>query len=201
MIEHENGNFSCLAKQRQLVLVYFSICCISVCFQVCIETYISSYHQRSINTAVRATLSQILGDLTLQLRHRQENTVSHVSWRSFIKHKHMSIISYYAALWNMLMWLVKGGIFSARVVLIWDFSYVSRMVWMNWCYKSVWLCFYRVLMERNVAYLSSSAKVRESISRENMFTVTRQRQRFQHDSSLKLWCIIFHNHFHSSTSI
>ncbi|XP_073690369.1 brefeldin A-inhibited guanine nucleotide-exchange protein 3 [Garra rufa] len=42
--------------------------------EVCIETYISSCHQRSINTAVRATLSQILGDLTLQLRHRQENT-------------------------------------------------------------------------------------------------------------------------------
>uniref|UniRef100_A0A671KYV4 Brefeldin A-inhibited guanine nucleotide-exchange protein 3-like n=1 Tax=Sinocyclocheilus anshuiensis TaxID=1608454 RepID=A0A671KYV4_9TELE len=45
--------------------------------ELCIETYISSCHQRSINTAVRATLSQILGDLTLQLRHRQENTVSH----------------------------------------------------------------------------------------------------------------------------
>uniref|UniRef100_A0A672LYI6 ARFGEF family member 3 n=1 Tax=Sinocyclocheilus grahami TaxID=75366 RepID=A0A672LYI6_SINGR len=43
--------------------------------EVCIETYISSCHQRSINTAVRATLSQILGDLTLQLRHRQENKV------------------------------------------------------------------------------------------------------------------------------
>ncbi|XP_069394149.1 brefeldin A-inhibited guanine nucleotide-exchange protein 3 isoform X3 [Paralichthys olivaceus] len=40
--------------------------------EVCIETYLSSCHQRSINTAVRATLSQILGDLTLQLRHRQE---------------------------------------------------------------------------------------------------------------------------------
>ncbi|XP_013879705.1 brefeldin A-inhibited guanine nucleotide-exchange protein 3 isoform X3 [Austrofundulus limnaeus] len=40
--------------------------------QVCIETYVSSCHQRSINTAVRATLSQILGDLTLQLRQRQE---------------------------------------------------------------------------------------------------------------------------------
>lgn len=36
----------------------------------------SSCHQRSINTAVRATLSQILGDLTLQLRHRQEVTIS-----------------------------------------------------------------------------------------------------------------------------
>ncbi|XP_072246615.1 brefeldin A-inhibited guanine nucleotide-exchange protein 3 isoform X1 [Leuresthes tenuis] len=42
--------------------------------QVCIETYVSSCHHRSINTAVRATLSQILGDLTLQLRHRQEGT-------------------------------------------------------------------------------------------------------------------------------
>uniref|UniRef100_A0AAX7TGB7 SEC7 domain-containing protein n=1 Tax=Astatotilapia calliptera TaxID=8154 RepID=A0AAX7TGB7_ASTCA len=42
--------------------------------EVCIETYMSSCHQRSINTAVRATLSQILGDLTLQLRHRQEVT-------------------------------------------------------------------------------------------------------------------------------
>ncbi|XP_077080176.1 brefeldin A-inhibited guanine nucleotide-exchange protein 3 isoform X2 [Siphateles boraxobius] len=42
--------------------------------EVCVETYISSCHQRSINTAVRATLSQILGDLALQLRHRQENT-------------------------------------------------------------------------------------------------------------------------------
>ncbi|XP_056148057.1 brefeldin A-inhibited guanine nucleotide-exchange protein 3 [Lampris incognitus] len=40
--------------------------------EVCIETYVSSCHQRSINTAVRATLSQILGDLALQLRHRQE---------------------------------------------------------------------------------------------------------------------------------
>ncbi|AWP14612.1 putative brefeldin A-inhibited guanine nucleotide-exchange protein 3-like [Scophthalmus maximus] len=40
--------------------------------EVCIETYLSSCHQRSINTAVRATLSQILGDLALQLRHRQE---------------------------------------------------------------------------------------------------------------------------------
>ncbi|KAI4896327.1 hypothetical protein NFI96_001899 [Prochilodus magdalenae] len=39
--------------------------------EVCVETYISSCHQRSINTAVRATLSQILGDLTLQL-HKQE---------------------------------------------------------------------------------------------------------------------------------
>ncbi|CAB1313249.1 unnamed protein product [Coregonus sp. 'balchen'] len=39
--------------------------------QVCIETYKSSCHQRSINTAVRATLSQILGDLALQLGHRQ----------------------------------------------------------------------------------------------------------------------------------
>ncbi|XP_056902615.1 brefeldin A-inhibited guanine nucleotide-exchange protein 3 isoform X1 [Takifugu flavidus] len=40
--------------------------------EMCIETYVSSCHQRSINTAVRATLSQILGDLTLQLHHRQE---------------------------------------------------------------------------------------------------------------------------------
>ncbi|KAM8859046.1 brefeldin A-inhibited guanine nucleotide-exchange protein 3 isoform 1-T1 [Spinachia spinachia] len=40
--------------------------------EVCIKTYVASCHQRSINTAVRATLSQILGDLTLQLRHRQE---------------------------------------------------------------------------------------------------------------------------------
>ncbi|XP_072533637.1 brefeldin A-inhibited guanine nucleotide-exchange protein 3 isoform X3 [Salminus brasiliensis] len=40
--------------------------------ELCIETYISSCHQRSINTAVRATLSQILGDLPLQLHHRQE---------------------------------------------------------------------------------------------------------------------------------
>ncbi|KAJ8360252.1 hypothetical protein SKAU_G00167770 [Synaphobranchus kaupii] len=41
--------------------------------KLCIETYVSSCHQRSINTAVRATLSQMLGDLTLQLRNRQEN--------------------------------------------------------------------------------------------------------------------------------
>uniref|UniRef100_A0A3B3RAL1 ARFGEF family member 3 n=1 Tax=Paramormyrops kingsleyae TaxID=1676925 RepID=A0A3B3RAL1_9TELE len=47
--------------------------------EVCIETYMSSFHQRSINTAIRATLSQMLGDLTLQLRHRQENTVSDAS--------------------------------------------------------------------------------------------------------------------------
>ncbi|XP_053145131.1 brefeldin A-inhibited guanine nucleotide-exchange protein 3 isoform X2 [Hemicordylus capensis] len=43
--------------------------------EVCIETYLSSYHQRSINTAVRATLSQMLSDLTLQLRQKQENTI------------------------------------------------------------------------------------------------------------------------------
>ncbi|XP_069090434.1 brefeldin A-inhibited guanine nucleotide-exchange protein 3 isoform X2 [Pleurodeles waltl] len=42
--------------------------------EVCIETYVTSCHQRSINTAVRATLSQMLSDLTLQLRHKQENT-------------------------------------------------------------------------------------------------------------------------------
>ncbi|XP_019382574.1 PREDICTED: brefeldin A-inhibited guanine nucleotide-exchange protein 3 isoform X4 [Gavialis gangeticus] len=42
--------------------------------EVCIETYVSSCHQRSINTAVRATLSQMLSDLTLQLRQKQENT-------------------------------------------------------------------------------------------------------------------------------
>ncbi|KAK4824142.1 hypothetical protein QYF61_011220 [Mycteria americana] len=41
--------------------------------KVCIETYVSSCHQRSINTAVRATLSQMLSDLTLQLRQKQEN--------------------------------------------------------------------------------------------------------------------------------
>ncbi|NXG55863.1 BIG3 protein, partial [Hemiprocne comata] len=44
--------------------------------EVCIETYVSSCHQRSINTAVRATLSQMLSDLTLQLRQKQENMVS-----------------------------------------------------------------------------------------------------------------------------
>ncbi|XP_039178973.1 brefeldin A-inhibited guanine nucleotide-exchange protein 3 isoform X1 [Crotalus tigris] len=44
--------------------------------EVCIETYISSYHQRSINTAVRATLSQMLSDLILQLRQKQENTMT-----------------------------------------------------------------------------------------------------------------------------
>ncbi|KAM6461719.1 brefeldin A-inhibited guanine nucleotide-exchange protein 3 [Liasis olivaceus] len=44
--------------------------------EVCIETYISSYHQRSINTAVRATLSQMLSDLILQLRQKSENTMT-----------------------------------------------------------------------------------------------------------------------------
>ncbi|XP_044279702.1 brefeldin A-inhibited guanine nucleotide-exchange protein 3 [Varanus komodoensis] len=44
--------------------------------EVCIETYVSSYHQRSINTAVRATLSQMLSDLTLQLRQKQENAIT-----------------------------------------------------------------------------------------------------------------------------
>uniref|UniRef100_A0A3Q2I7E8 ARFGEF family member 3 n=1 Tax=Equus caballus TaxID=9796 RepID=A0A3Q2I7E8_HORSE len=43
--------------------------------EVCIETYVCSCHQRSINTAVRATLSQMLSDLTLQLRQRQESTI------------------------------------------------------------------------------------------------------------------------------
>ncbi|KAM8946900.1 brefeldin A-inhibited guanine nucleotide-exchange protein 3 isoform 6-T6 [Pelodytes ibericus] len=42
--------------------------------EICIETYVSSCHQRSINTAVRATLSQMLSDLTLQLRQKQETT-------------------------------------------------------------------------------------------------------------------------------
>ncbi|XP_053566602.1 brefeldin A-inhibited guanine nucleotide-exchange protein 3 [Bombina bombina] len=47
--------------------------------EICIETYVSSCHQRSINTAVRATLSQMLSDLTLQLRQKQEgpNTKAH----------------------------------------------------------------------------------------------------------------------------
>ncbi|XP_053316999.1 brefeldin A-inhibited guanine nucleotide-exchange protein 3 [Spea bombifrons] len=40
--------------------------------EICIETYVSSFNQRSINTAVRATLSQMLSDLTLQLRQKQE---------------------------------------------------------------------------------------------------------------------------------
>ncbi|XP_048345704.1 brefeldin A-inhibited guanine nucleotide-exchange protein 3 isoform X2 [Sphaerodactylus townsendi] len=44
--------------------------------EVCIETYVSSYHQRSINTAVRATLSQMLSDLTLQLRQKQDETIT-----------------------------------------------------------------------------------------------------------------------------
>ncbi|XP_051775320.1 brefeldin A-inhibited guanine nucleotide-exchange protein 3 [Erpetoichthys calabaricus] len=44
--------------------------------EVCTETYMSSCHQRSINTAVRATLSQMLSDLTLQLRQKQENVAS-----------------------------------------------------------------------------------------------------------------------------
>uniref|UniRef100_UPI0037E7E0FC brefeldin A-inhibited guanine nucleotide-exchange protein 3 n=1 Tax=Semicossyphus pulcher TaxID=241346 RepID=UPI0037E7E0FC len=59
--------------------------------EVCIETYVSSCHQRSINTAVRATLSQILGDLTLQLRHRQEVTPSHkhtIQKLNFYTHTH-----------------------------------------------------------------------------------------------------------------
>lgn len=59
---------------RALSCTFDHVC---VCFQVCIETYESSCHQRSINTAVRATLSQILGDLTLQLRHRQEVEQKH----------------------------------------------------------------------------------------------------------------------------
>ncbi|XP_055495170.1 brefeldin A-inhibited guanine nucleotide-exchange protein 3 [Leucoraja erinacea] len=41
--------------------------------EVCIETYVTSCHQRSINTAVRATLSQMFGDLAQQLRMKQEN--------------------------------------------------------------------------------------------------------------------------------
>uniref|UniRef100_A0A6I8SXD3 ARFGEF family member 3 n=1 Tax=Xenopus tropicalis TaxID=8364 RepID=A0A6I8SXD3_XENTR len=40
--------------------------------EICIETYVSSCHKRSINTAIRATLSQMLGDLTLQLCQKQE---------------------------------------------------------------------------------------------------------------------------------
>uniref|UniRef100_A0A9J8CGX5 ARFGEF family member 3 n=1 Tax=Cyprinus carpio carpio TaxID=630221 RepID=A0A9J8CGX5_CYPCA len=59
--------------------------------EVCIETYISSCHQRSINTAVRATLSQILGDLTLQLRHRQENTGVDGEERCIPVHQHKDL--------------------------------------------------------------------------------------------------------------
>ncbi|NXA23345.1 BIG3 protein, partial [Ibidorhyncha struthersii] len=53
--------------------------------EVCIETYVSSCHQRSINTAVRATLSQMLSDLTLQLRQKQENmtTENHDALQKF----------------------------------------------------------------------------------------------------------------------
>ncbi|XP_077469905.1 brefeldin A-inhibited guanine nucleotide-exchange protein 3 [Stigmatopora argus] len=40
--------------------------------QVCAEMYARGCHRRSVDTAVRATLGQILGDLTLQLRRRQE---------------------------------------------------------------------------------------------------------------------------------
>ncbi|XP_069792213.1 brefeldin A-inhibited guanine nucleotide-exchange protein 3 [Narcine bancroftii] len=41
--------------------------------EVCIETYVASCHQRSINTAVRATLSQMFSDLAQQLRLKQES--------------------------------------------------------------------------------------------------------------------------------
>ncbi|XP_073432213.1 brefeldin A-inhibited guanine nucleotide-exchange protein 3-like isoform X1 [Dendrobates tinctorius] len=54
-------------------------------FEICIETYVSSCHQRSINTAVRATLSQMLSDLTLQLRQKQDspNTEIHEALLEF----------------------------------------------------------------------------------------------------------------------
>lgn len=173
----------------------------------------SSCHQRSINTAVRATLSQILGDLTLQLRHRQENTVSHVSWQSFIKHKHKSIISYYAALWNMLSDWLRVALysmflffFSAKVSLDYfsflDFSYISRMLRMNWCYKSVWLGFYRVLMVRNIAYLSTSAKVCWIHKPWKRVYGCQAKTGFSAWLICQtVWFIIFHNHFHSSTGI
>lgn len=98
--------------------------------------------------------------------------------------------------------------FSAKVSLVTiyfsflDFSYISRMLRMNWCYKSVWLGFYRVLMVRNVAYLSTSAKVRwvdktwkrvYGCQAKTGFSAWLFRQ--------TVWFIIFHNHFHSSTSI
>ncbi|KAM3932302.1 brefeldin A-inhibited guanine nucleotide-exchange protein 3 isoform 3-T3 [Leptodactylus fuscus] len=53
--------------------------------EICIETYVSSCHQRSINTAVRATLSQMLSDLTLQLRQKQDspNTEIHEALLEF----------------------------------------------------------------------------------------------------------------------
>ncbi|XP_062851519.1 brefeldin A-inhibited guanine nucleotide-exchange protein 3-like [Trichomycterus rosablanca] len=44
--------------------------------ELCIQIYTPSCHQRSINTAVRATLSQILGDLTLQLHHRKDGSTA-----------------------------------------------------------------------------------------------------------------------------
>ncbi|KAM9316685.1 LOW QUALITY PROTEIN: brefeldin A-inhibited guanine nucleotide-exchange protein 3 [Gastrophryne carolinensis] len=55
--------------------------------ELCIETYVSSCHQRSINTAVRATLSQMLSDLTLQLRQKQDTPVieSHCTFVNLLK--------------------------------------------------------------------------------------------------------------------
>jgi len=67
-----------VSSYNVLLVSYSSYLCTAILFphQVCIETYVSSCHQRSINTAVRATLSQMLSDLTLQLRQKQENMVS-----------------------------------------------------------------------------------------------------------------------------
>ncbi|XP_071997524.1 brefeldin A-inhibited guanine nucleotide-exchange protein 3 isoform X3 [Engystomops pustulosus] len=57
----------------------------SAFLEICVETYVSSCHQRSINTAVRATLSQMLSDLTLQLRQKQDspNTEIHEALLEF----------------------------------------------------------------------------------------------------------------------
>ncbi|XP_078471542.1 LOW QUALITY PROTEIN: brefeldin A-inhibited guanine nucleotide-exchange protein 3 [Lampetra planeri] len=40
--------------------------------EVCVDTYVANSHLRSTNTAVRATLSQMLGDLSQSLRQKQE---------------------------------------------------------------------------------------------------------------------------------
>uniref|UniRef100_A0A3B4TK74 ARFGEF family member 3 n=1 Tax=Seriola dumerili TaxID=41447 RepID=A0A3B4TK74_SERDU len=74
--------------------------------EVCIETYVSSCHLRSINTAVRATLSQILGDLTLQLRHRQETVIksdfSHLLSMNFSSDNQLLQLLYLECLLSML---------------------------------------------------------------------------------------------------
>ncbi|EMP37420.1 Brefeldin A-inhibited guanine nucleotide-exchange protein 3 [Chelonia mydas] len=94
--------------------------------EVCIETYVSSCHQRSINTAVRATLSQMLSDLTLQLRQKQENTTTenHEAMQEFksqgstVESLCDDVVSVLTVLCEKLQAVIKKQLCPALVVIL-----------------------------------------------------------------------------------